>query len=166
MMGKVRGFLLLFATLFLFWVMLMGSLAPDVLIVGAVASLLIAFIYPDGLSFFTEFRATPAAFVAGFQYYGFFLKELVKSNFAVARIVISPSLPINPGIVKVRTKLKSRMGRLMLANSITLTPGTLTVKIEGEWLYIHCVYVESADIETATAAIAAGFEKYLEVIYG
>jgi multicomponent Na+:H+ antiporter subunit E len=66
----------------------------------------------------------------------------------------------------VRTKLKSRMGRLMLANSITLTPGTLTVKIEGEWLYIHCVSVESADIETATAAIAAGFEKYLEVIYG
>ena len=158
-MGKVRGFLLLFATLLLFWVMLMGSLSPDVLIVGVAA-------YPDGLSFFTEFRATPAAFVAGFQYYGFFLKELVKSNFAVARIVITPSLPINPGIVKVRTKLKSRMGRLMLANSITLTPGTLTVKIEGEWLYIHCVYVESEDIETATADIAAGFEKYLEVIYG
>jgi len=165
-MVKIREFAVMFATLLLFWAMLMDSLSSDVLIVGVVASLAIAFMYPAGLSFFTEFRATPAAFVAGFQYYGLFLKELVKSNFTIARIVITPSLPINPGIVKVRTKLKSRMGRLMLANSITLTPGTLTVKIEGEWLYIHCVNVESADIEVATAAIAAGFEKYLEVIYG
>jgi len=93
MMGKVRGFLLLFATLLLFWVMLMDSLAPDVLIVGALASLFIAYMYPDGLSFFTEFRATPAAFIAGFQYYGFFLKELVKSNFAVARNSVKKDRP-------------------------------------------------------------------------
>jgi multicomponent Na+:H+ antiporter subunit E len=163
---KVREFTVMFATLLLFWVMLMGSLSVDVLTVGVVASFAIALLYRDGLSFFTEFRATPAAFVAGFAYYGYFLKELVKSNFKVASIVISPSLPITPGIVKVRTRLKSRMGRLMLANSITLTPGTLTVKIDGEWLYIHCVTVESADIEAATASIVAGFEKYLEVIYG
>jgi multicomponent Na+:H+ antiporter subunit E len=164
--SRPARFIVMFATLLLFWVMLMGSLDTNVLMVGIVASLAITVLYPDGLSFFTEFRATPAAFVTGFQYYGYFLKELVKSNIAVARIVISPSLPIHPGIVKVRTGLKSRMGRLMLANSITLTPGTLTVKIEDEWLYIHCVNVESTDIEEATAAIAAGFEKYLEVIYG
>jgi len=160
------GFFVMFATLLLFWVMLMGSLSYDVLIVGVLSSLVIAFMYPEGLSFFTEFRATPAAFVAGFKYYGYFLSELVKSNIRVAGIVISPSLPINPGIVKIRTGLKSRMGRLMLANSITLTPGTLTVELDGEWLYIHCVTVDSADIEEATAAIAGGFEKYLEVIYG
>lgn len=166
MMAKLRDIVVMFATLLLFWAMLMGSLPTDVLIVGVVASLAIAILYRDGLSFFTEFRATPAAFVAGFVYYGYFLKELVKSNFTVAGIVISPSLPIKPGIVKVRTKLKSRMGRLMLANSITLTPGTLTVDIKGEWFYIHCVTLESADLDEATAAIVAGFEKYLEVIYG
>jgi multicomponent Na+:H+ antiporter subunit E len=166
MMAKARDSVVLFATLLLFWVMLMGSLSGDVLLVGVLASLAIAFLYRDGLSFFTEFRATPAAFVAGFMYYGYFLKELVKSNFKLAAIVISPSLPINPGIVKVRTKLKSRMGRLMLANSITLTPGTLTVDVRGEWLYVHCVTLDSADLDEATAAIVAGFEKYLEVIYG
>jgi multicomponent Na+:H+ antiporter subunit E len=80
--------------------------------------------------------------------------------------VLSPALPLNPGIVKVRTRLKSRMGRLLLANSITLTPGTLTVDIDGEWLYIHWVTVASADIEAATAAIVSGFEGYLEVMYG
>jgi multicomponent Na+:H+ antiporter subunit E len=58
------------------------------------------------------------------------------------------------------------MGRLMLANSITLTPGTLTVEIKDECLYVHCVTVESTDTEQATTQISAGFESYLEVIYG
>jgi multicomponent Na+:H+ antiporter subunit E len=156
----------MFATLLLFWIMLMGGLSGDVLVVGVLASLVIALLYPNGLSFFTEFRATPQAFTAGLRYYGFFFKELVKSNLRLAAIVLSPSLPIRPGIVKVRTRLKSRMGRLMLANSITLTPGTLTVEMDGEWLYVHWVNVESTDVEAATASIVAGFERYLEVIYG
>jgi multicomponent Na+:H+ antiporter subunit E len=165
-LGKGRNIVIMFVTLMLFWLMLGGKLGTDILLVGAVVSLVIAFLYRDGLSFFTEFRFTPAAVVAGFRYYAYFLKELFKSNVTLAAIVLSPSLPINPGIVKVRTKLKSRMGRLMLANSITLTPGTLTVEMEGEWFYIHCVTVGSTDIEAATAEIVSGFESYLEVMYG
>lgn len=164
--SKLRDTAVLFVTLMLFWLMLSGKLDTDVLIVGAVASLIIALLYRDGLSFFTEFRFTPQAIVAGFRYYGYFLRELFKSNLKMAAIVLSPSLPITPGIVKVRTRLKSRMGRLMLANSITLTPGTLTVEMAGEWLYIHCVTVGATDIEAATAEIVSGFESYLEVMYG
>ena len=156
----------LFATLFLFWLMLNGSLAPDTVLLGAVAALAIAALFRDGLSFFTEMRPTRAAVSAGFRYFGYFFRELVKSNFRLAAIVVSPRLPINPGIVKVRTRLKSRMGRLMLANSITLTPGTLTVELEDEWLYVHWVDIESEDVEAATASIVSGFERYLEVIYG
>ena len=164
--SKLRDTAVLFVTLMLFWLMLSGKLDTDVLIVGAVASLIIALLYRDGLSFFTEFRFTPQAIVAGFRYYGYFLRELFKSNLNMAAIVLSPSLPITPGIVKVRTRLKSRMGRLMLANSITLTPGTLTVEIAGEWLYIHCVTLGATDVEAATAEIVSGFESYLEVMYG
>lgn len=164
--SKLRDTAVLFVTLMLFWLMLSGKLDTDVLIVGAVASLIIALLYRDGLSFFTEFRFTPQAMVAGFRYYGYFLRELFKSNLKMAAIVLSPSLPITPGIVKVRTRLKSRMGRLMLANSITLTPGTLTVEMAGEWLYIHCVTLGATDIEAATAEIVSGFESYLEVMYG
>jgi multicomponent Na+:H+ antiporter subunit E len=58
------------------------------------------------------------------------------------------------------------MGRMLLANSITLTPGTLTVELDGEWLYVHWVNVQSPDIEGATASIVAGFERYLGVMYG
>jgi len=155
-----------FLTLLLFWVLLNGNLALDTLLVGVLASLAIVFFLRESTSFLSEFRATPRAFVASLQYIGYFLKELVKSNIALARIVLAPTLPINPGIVKVRTTLQSKMGRLMLANSITLTPGTLTVEMEGEWLYIHWVNIETDDIDGATQNIVAGFEKYLEVIYG
>jgi len=162
----VRDRAVLFVTLLLFWIMLNGTLATDSLIIGVLVSLSITLLFCSGLSFFTEFRATPQAFIAGFLYYAYFFKELIKSNFKLAAIVLSPSLPIKPGIVKVRTRLKSQMGRLMLANSITLTPGTLTVELDGEWLYVHCVDVSSANIEVATAQIVTGFESYLEVMYG
>ena len=165
-MSSARDIAILYATLLLFWVMLAGSLDPQTLFVGSAVALIIALLFRDGLSFFTEFRFTPKAVVAGVLYYGYFFKELARSNLRLAAIVLSPSLPIRPGIVKVRTRLKSRMGRLMLANSITLTPGTLTVELEGEWIYVHWVSVESEEVEEATARIVAGFESYLEVMYG
>lgn len=157
---------LLFATLLFFWVLLNGSLAHDVLAVGAVASALIAIFFRGHLGWFSELRLTPKALITTVAYVFFYLKELVKSNINVALIVLSPSLPVNPGIVTVRTRLKSAMGRMLLANSITLTPGTLTVDIDGEFLHIHWVTVDSPDIEAASQAIVAGFEEYLEVMYG
>ncbi|MEZ5450299.1 MAG: Na+/H+ antiporter subunit E [Thiolinea sp.] len=163
---KGRNFIILFVTLMLFWLMLSSRLDTDVLLIGSLISGMITLLYRDGLSFFTEFRFTPAAVLAGFRYYGYFFKELFKSNLKLAAVVLSPSLPVNPAIVKVRTRLKSRMGRLMLANSITLTPGTLSVELEGEWLYVHWVRMEASDIEQATAKIVSGFESYLEVMYG
>jgi len=166
MMSKARDSTLLFATLLGFWMLLNGSLALDVLVVGLIAAFVITFLFRDSLAVISEFRATPRALMAAVGYVFFFAGELVKSNLNLAGIVLSPALPLNPGIVRVRTRLKSRMGRLLLANSITLTPGTLTVDIDGEWLYIHWVTVASADIEAATAAIVAGFEDYLEVMYG
>lgn len=165
-MAKARHLTMLFVTLMLFWILLNGSLAEDVLVVGVIAAFVITLLFRNGLSVISEFHATPRAFLAALGYVIFFLKELVKSNLRLAGIVLSPALPLYPGIVKVRTRLKSRMGRLLLANSITLTPGTLTVEMDGEWLYIHWVTVESADIDAATASIVSGFENYLEVMYG
>ncbi len=155
-----------FFILFLLWLMLNASLAPDVLVLGLVAALVIAGLFRGSMSPLTQFKATPAAVRAAPLYLLYFLKELVRSNLRLARVVLSPSLPLIPGIVKVRTRLKSRMGRLLLANSITLTPGTLTVELKDEWLYVHWVRVDADDIEGATASIVAGFERYLEVMYG
>jgi len=68
--------------------------------------------------------------------------------------------------VKVKTKLTSNIAKTILANSITLTPGTLTVDIKDEYLYIHWIEIQHDDLEGATLDIVAKFEKYLEVIFG
>ncbi len=165
-MNKVRNFSVLFATLFLFWVLLNGSVATDVLMVGVAAAFFISLLFSDGRAVLSELRLTPKSLFTAMLYVLYFVKELVKSNISLARIVLSPSMPLKPAIVKVRTRLKTRMGRLLLTSSITLTPGTLTVDLVGEWIYVHWVTAESGDIEGATAAIVSGFENYLEVMYG
>jgi len=164
--ATMRSSLELISVLFAFWLLLNGSLAIDVLAIGALVAVAIALLFRNGLSFLADARLTPAGAVATVMYFGHFLKELVKANLRLAAIVLSPDLPIRPGIVKVRTQLRSPMGRLLLANSITLTPGTLTVEMDGEWFYVHCVTVEHTDAEQATADIVAGFERYLVVMYG
>jgi multicomponent Na+:H+ antiporter subunit E len=75
---------------------------------------------------------------------------------------LSPSLPIRPAMVEVRTALKSPLGKMLLANTITLTPGTLTVDVIDDRLLIHWVYCpEGMNTAQATEQIAARFEKYL-----
>lgn len=96
-----------------------------------------------------------------------FVWEMIKANFHVAYIVIHPMLPIKPGIVRVKTKLQRDSALTMLANSITLTPGTLTVDIDKDKqiLYVHWIYVKSTEIEEATKEVGGRFEKLLEVIF-
>ena len=90
----------------------------------------------------------------------------IVANLDVAYRVLHPNLPIKPGIVKVKTKLRSKSGLSALANSITLTPGTMSVEIDPEgYLYVHWIYVRSDDIEKATEIIVRRFEKILKRIF-
>ena len=100
-------------------------------------------------------------------YVPIFLWECLKANIDVAYRVLHPDLPINPGIVKVKTNLKSDTALTFLANSITLTPGTLTVDIDKDkgFLYIHWIDVKAKDVETATRIIAERFERILKNIF-
>lgn len=96
-----------------------------------------------------------------------FLWECIKANLDVAYRVIHPGLPINPGIIKVKTQLKSDTALTFLANSITLTPGTLSVDIDKDngLLYIHWIDVKAKDTEAATRMIVERFEKILKKIF-
>jgi len=99
-------------------------------------------------------------------YVPMFFWYVIVANLDVVYRVIHPDMPIRPGIVKVRTTLKNPAGRAMLANSITLTPGTLTVDIsDDDYLYIHWINVKSDDIEQATHQIVSRFEGVLRRIY-
>ncbi|BBJ28696.1 Na+/H+ antiporter subunit E [Athalassotoga saccharophila] len=100
-----------------------------------------------------------------FWYLPVFIRELIKANLHVAGIVLNPKMPIKPGFVKIKTNLKSPVARVWLANSITLTPGTLSVDIEDQYIYIHWITVGSTDVEHASEEIAGSFEKILEVMF-
>ncbi len=162
---KIRNIILSFIVLLLIWVLYNNTFDPLVIGLGAVLSLFVSIVFCGHCDVFGEFKFTPKAFYYTIVYLFVFVGELIKSNLDVARRVLSPSLPINPGIVEVKTKLKSKMARLLLANSITLTPGTLTVDMIDDTLYIHWIDVKSDDIEIATKEIVSKFEKYLTKIY-
>ncbi len=100
-------------------------------------------------------------------YLPFFIWECLKANIDVAYRVIHPNRPINPGIVKVKTSLKSDTALTFLANSITLTPGTLSVDIdeEGGFLYIHWINVKDKDVDKASKLIVQRFEPILRRIF-
>ena len=154
------AYVLGFAACLLTWVLLTGTLAVDELVLGSVVSLTVVFVARQRLALLSGLRLTPLAPLHLLRYLGYFFGQLALSNLDVARRVISPRLPIHPELVEVRTDLTSDLGRMLLANSITLTPGTLTVEAEGDRLLIHWIdSTPGSDLESATHAIAAGFEQ-------
>lgn len=145
------------------WLLLTGTLDSQELAAGALVVAVVAMLARGKAHILNGVRWSillPAWILA---YLGYFAIALIKSNFDLARRVLSPSLPLRPGVVQVRTELTSSLGRLLLANSITLTPGTLTVDVEDDLLTIHWIDCPpDIDLDTATQAIAAGFERYLK----
>lgn len=133
------------------------------LIVISMAALIISVIFVRARRFP---RITPKRIAYGLAYIPYLFVQIVKANLDVASRVVRPRIPIRPGIVTVTTKLRSPLGRAILANSITLTPGTLSVEIDGERLFIHWIDVEDSDRMEATKRIVSGFERYLEVVFG
>lgn len=151
-----------FGVVFLVWWLLVGSLALQELVAGLVVAAGVTLLYGRRLAIFTGFRLVPAAPLYILFYLGHFLVAMVKANLDLARRVLSPSLPIHPGFVEVRTKLESPLGKLLLANTITLTPGTLSVDVVGDRILVHWVTCPSGeDLEQATRAIVEPFETRL-----
>ena len=151
--------------LFLVWIALTDSLDPQELSIGLLVALLISCMFPSISGKDTKKWLQPKRYWYLFIYIFYFTWQMIKSNLDVAKRVVDPKLPINPGIVKVKTKLKSDIAKLALANSITLTPGTLTIDVSGQYFYIHWIDVKDTDVQKASEDIVAGFEKYLEVIF-
>lgn len=146
-----------FIILFLVWIGLTNSLDLQELVVGAGVAFGVTW-------FFTENEKLDIVKV-GMKYVSFtplFLKSLVKSNIEVAKIVLDPKLPINPGIIKLKTSLTNEYDKLLLANSITLTPGTITVELKDDFLYIHVLDLKVTDKELLQQELIGTFEKVLK----
>lgn len=163
---KIKNLIVSSFVIMLGWLLLTWSMEYKSLIIGAGLSILLSFLFCSRCNLYSEMKLTPKAFIYTIIYLFVFLVELVKANIDVTRRVLSPTMPINPGIVKVETHLKSKMAQLILANSITLTPGTFTVEINDNALYVHWIDVKNVEKSKATEDLVRKFEKILEEIYG
>ena len=164
--SSVSKFLYTFIIVFVVWFGFTTSLDPVELITGAFVSLVIALLTSRVFSCCGLKVLMPQRIMYLVKYFFIFIGALLKANLDVARRVISPSLPINPGIVEFKTKLTNDFAKMVLANSITLTPGTLTIDVIGDTFYVHWIDVTTEDPEKAYKEIAEPFEKTLLKIYG
>lgn len=156
----IRAYAAVFLSSLLLWILLTGSLASEELGAGLLVAAVVSAVSGPHLAVLNGLKLSPISFLHLFNYLVYFFIALLKANLDMARRILSPSLPINPGIVEVKTSLESPLGRMLLANSITLTPGTLTVDLRDDRLLIHWINVpEDVDVATATRHIAAGFEQ-------
>jgi multicomponent Na+:H+ antiporter subunit E len=94
-----------------------------------------------------------------------FIYKLILANLDIAHRVLSVKIPLNPGIVKVKTKIKGDFGKLTLANSITLTPGTLSIDVDEDGIYVHAVDVKGTTAEEHQKNISGPFENILGGIF-
>jgi multicomponent Na+:H+ antiporter subunit E len=100
-----------------------------------------------------------------FIYVVVFLYSVVRANFDVAYRILHPAMPIRPGIVKVRASLRGPAAITLLANSIALTPGTLTIHAgEDGVMYVHWINVRTTDIDGASAYMIKRFEWFIKRI--
>jgi multicomponent Na+:H+ antiporter subunit E len=147
------------------WLLLTWNLGYQSLVTGLVVILVAMFAFGRKLSTNPARAFNPRRWYWAIRYLFVFVYYMVKANIDVSLRVLHPEALINPGIVKIHTSLESDVARTFLANSITLTPGTLTVEIDGEYLYIHWIDVRSEDPEEAAQHFARRFERYLKEVF-
>ncbi|HWQ38735.1 MAG TPA: Na+/H+ antiporter subunit E [Burkholderiales bacterium] len=136
--------------LFVFWLLLSGHFTPFLLGAGIGCTLaVVAFarrmevVDQEG----HPLHLAPRAMLA---YWPWLAKEIVKSAWEVARIIVHPRLPVSPTLVTVKSTQKSDLGRTVFANSITLTPGTISVRVGRGEILVHALTADAA------RALAAG----------
>ncbi|MGC1120797.1 MAG: Na+/H+ antiporter subunit E [Candidatus Methanofastidiosia archaeon] len=154
-----------FATLAL-WVLLTWSEIQEQgyppLVIGVIAAFVVAVL---SRNLFPAVSLHPRRVFFFMVYIPALLWEIIKSNLDVAYRVLHPRMPINPGIVRVPVSLQSDYGKTLLANSITLTPGTLTLDVLGSNFYVHWLNIRTHEPQEAAEIITGRFMKFLSKVF-
>jgi len=150
-----------FAFLVFAWVAVTGEVTVANLLEGAVLAGLLVLLLRVPVRRRVRLGRVPKAL--GLLVY--FLKEIVLANAAVARSLLSPASSLSPGIVAVPLDLKSDAGITVLANLVTLTPGTLSLDVSPDrtTLYVHALHVE--DPEAFRREVKEGFERRVKEVF-
>ena len=127
--------------LFILWIIFNGKITLEIAIVGLIVSLAVTVFCKN--FFFNEKRSTKHIIKEDFMtvmYIGVLIVEIIKANIAVLTILLSKDIEIEPCFCYFKTNLKNPIHRILLANSITLTPGTITVELSEQGEYkVHCL---------------------------
>lgn len=140
------------------WLFWSGFFKPLLLGLGAFSCILVLYLSHRMHLFDSDIFALRFS-LRLFKFWGWLAKEIFLSSLEVARVVLNPKLPISPTVIKFDTVCDHKVDRAILGNSITLTPGTLTLNIEGMELTVHCltrqgaVALQSGDMERRVAAL-------------
>jgi multicomponent Na+:H+ antiporter subunit E len=132
--------------MFGFWILLSGKFDPFHLTLGVLSSALVAFLSSDILMHDTKKNDRLEVAFRLISYIPWLIYQIVLSTIHVAFLALHPKMmdQIDPTIVTFKTKLKSSVARVALANSITLTPGTITIRVEGDVFYVHAISRKAA----------------------
>lgn len=164
---SINNRIAIFVISLIVWLMITSFTDLQEIIAGIIVALLITWV--------CKILFSPVKIRLGFKkiyqlvvYFLILIWEMVKANFYMISLILRPKLPVNSGIIKIKTDLRNDTALTILANSITLTSGTLTIDVDEAkgFLYIHCLQVPGRDIASNTAAIGEKFEKRLREIFG
>lgn len=136
----------MYLLLFILWVIFNGKLNLEIVLFGVVISTLMYLFICKFMDYSpkTEVRIMKN-FFRGIRYVYVLICEIFKANFHVMHLILSPKLEVEPTMAYFKTKLKKESSKVALANSITLTPGTITVTLEGDEYCVHCLDKELAE---------------------
>ena len=136
--------LILFVALCVVWLLLSGHYTTTLMTYGALSCAgVVLLVRHLGI---LDVEALPTHLgIRPFLYAPWLLKEIVLSNLAVARVILNPRLPIHPRILRVDASQKTHVGQVTYANSITLTPGTVTLDMRDGRLLVHALTTDSAE---------------------
>jgi len=162
----------IFLVSYILWLLLTWPYSAEtgwdrqILILGLGAALVVAILFKEEFTRSIRKVYSPRRWFWFLVYIPVFFYYCIKANLDVLYRIIHPEMPIKPGIVKIKTNLRSPAALTALANSITLTPGTMTVDITDDgYLYIHWIYVHSTNMKEATEIIARRFETFIGRIF-
>jgi multicomponent Na+:H+ antiporter subunit E len=148
------------AAVFLFWLVISASLAPADLALGLALSVLLGWWSARYLWAGNAPRITAHQLLALLPYLLRFSIQVFLAALHVARVVVDPRLPIRPRLIVCRTALRQEISRVAFAHSVTLTPGTLTVDMDGSDFLVHCL-----DEESAASILSGAMERQVARVF-
>ncbi len=139
------SFLITAIAMFIFWILLSGEFTFILITSGVVASLITAYLSHDIFIGKADLKTETGRVFKFIVYIPWLLWEIILANVEIAYLVLSPKPLVDPQIVRFKNDLKTDLGIVTLAHSITLTPGTVTVDANREEFVIHAIWQKSAE---------------------